>query len=530
VGRSINTNFTALNGGRAEPGAPKNKNDGGESVNIAKRLLLGSAAGLITTAAAQAADLPVKAKPAEYVKVCSLYGAGFWYVPGTDTCLKIGSYIRVQTMYNADNGGVATGAGDGGSGGHQTRTDSANFAFRNRNVLSVDLRTQTEYGTLRSYMNVGSEWTTTSSGTAGNNAAAADSLFVNRGFIQFAGFTAGRIRSYFDINSLSPYSYSRLPDGDTGSKGIYGLAYTAQFGNGFTATLSFEDNGEANGGRGLMVSNVNMTEWTTGGASGVQATSFDNKGQQMPDVIGSLRVDQAWGYAQLSSALHNASGGYYGGVNSTVNGHPADKFGFAVAGGFTINNVLGMRGDSVGMQATYSEGAAGFATRRTGPQAIYTTSSNAGFGWLSEGLYTAGSAVELTTVWLVDGFYQHFWNPKWRTSLWASYTEVDYNGAERAMVCAGAGGGLTPGFISGLSAVSNCNPNYSWVLVGTRTQWNPHPDLDIGVELMWTHLNTAFKGTATLAASGAQPAIVGAHIDDQDELSVLVRFQRNFLP
>ena len=59
-----------------------------------KTVLLGSAAGLMAAAGAQAADLPVKAKPVEYVKVCSLYGAGFWYVPGTDTCLKIGSYIR----------------------------------------------------------------------------------------------------------------------------------------------------------------------------------------------------------------------------------------------------------------------------------------------------------------------------------------------------------------------------------------------------------------------------------------------------
>jgi len=48
--------------------------------------------------------------------------------------------------------------------------------------------------------------------------------------------------------------------------------------------------------------------------------------------------------------------------------------------------------------------------------------------------------------------------------------------------------------------------------------------------LVWTRLNTAFKGTANLAASGARPAIVGAHIDDEDVLSVLFRVQRNFLP
>jgi porin-like protein len=503
---------------------------GGVHMTVGKSLLLGTAAGLVIAGGAQAADMPVKARPVEYVRVCSLYGAGFWYVPGTDTCIKIGSYVRVQTMYNADNGGVAPGSGDGGSGGHHTRTDQAAFAFRNRNVLSVDLRTQTEYGTLRSYMNVGTEWTTASNSTAGSTGTVADAIFVNRGFIQFAGFTAGRIRSYFDINSLSPYSYARLTSGDTGAKGIYALAYTAQFGNGFTATLSFEDGGESNGGRGRFTSNANMAEWSIGTATGVQATSYDNKGADMPDVVGALRVDQAWGYAQVAAALHDASAGYYGTTNSTLNGHPSDKFGFAATGGFTLTNVLGFKGDAFGLQATYSEGAAGYATRRTGPQAIYQTSSTAGFGWLSEALYTNGSAIELTTAWNVNGFYQHFWNPRWRTSLWGSFTEVDYSGAEKSMICAGAGGGLTPGFITGLSAVSNCNPDYSWWLVGTRTQWNPHPDLDIGVELLWTRLNTAFKGTANLAASGAQPAIAGAHIDDQDELSLLVRFQRNFLP
>ena len=78
-------------------------------MKMVKGLLLGSAAGIVAVAGAQAADLPVKAKPVEYVRVCSLYGAGFWYVPGTDTCLKIGSYIREQVEYNAGNGGVPIG-------------------------------------------------------------------------------------------------------------------------------------------------------------------------------------------------------------------------------------------------------------------------------------------------------------------------------------------------------------------------------------------------------------------------------------
>src|SRR5262244_2844350 len=201
-------------------------------MKMVKSLLLGSAAGLVAVAGAQAADLPVKAKPVEYVKVCSLYGAGFWYVPGTDTCLKMGSFVRVQTTFNNTTSNIPIGGGNNDPGGRQTRTDTANFGFRVRSALSVDLRTQTEYGTLRSYMNVGAQWSTSANGAADNQGTAADTLWVDRGFVQFAGFTAGRIRSYFDINSTAAYSYGSLKNNpDTGAVGIYGIAYTAQFGN-----------------------------------------------------------------------------------------------------------------------------------------------------------------------------------------------------------------------------------------------------------------------------------------------------------
>ena len=75
-----------------------------------------------------------------------------------------------------------------------------------------------------------------------------------------------------------------------------------------------------------------------------------------------------------------------------------------------------------------------------------------------------------------------------------------------------------------------CSPDFSWWQVGSRTQWNPHPDLDIGVDVTWTHLNTAYKGNSPgiVAANGARPA--ANTIDDQDILSVMFRVQRNFLP
>ena len=72
-------------------------------MKMVKSLLLGTAAGFVAIAGAQAADLPVKAKPVQYVKICSLYGAGFYYIPGTDTCAedrRLGP--RSSTLYGAN--------------------------------------------------------------------------------------------------------------------------------------------------------------------------------------------------------------------------------------------------------------------------------------------------------------------------------------------------------------------------------------------------------------------------------------------
>ncbi len=147
----------------------------------------------------------------------------------------------------------------------------------------------------------------------------------------------------------------------------------------------------------------------------------------------------------------------------------------------------------------------------------------------ADGVFTTGSAVELTTVWGLNGGYQHFWNPKWRSSIYGGYVEVDYDGAATAMICPGGAAGTAVPTGTALTGVTNCALNFSFWDVGSRTQWNPHPDLNIGVAVVWTHLNTAFGGTAILAANGARPG--GTYtIADQDVVSVLFRIQRSFLP
>jgi hypothetical protein len=63
-----------------------------------KSLLIGSAAALVAVSGARAADAVVAAEPEamEYVRVCDAYGAGYFYIPGTETCLKVGGFARYQ--------------------------------------------------------------------------------------------------------------------------------------------------------------------------------------------------------------------------------------------------------------------------------------------------------------------------------------------------------------------------------------------------------------------------------------------------
>src|SRR5687768_10291017 len=64
------------------------------------RFLLTSTAGLAVIAGAHAADLPARTvAPVEYVRVCSTYGSGFFYIPGTESCLRVGGRMRAELSF-----------------------------------------------------------------------------------------------------------------------------------------------------------------------------------------------------------------------------------------------------------------------------------------------------------------------------------------------------------------------------------------------------------------------------------------------
>jgi len=352
----------------------------------------------------------------------------------------------------------------------------------------------------------------------------------------------GRSQSFFDLFTYGgAYSYHNVrTSGDTGASGQNLWAYTAQFGNGFSGTLSLEDPATRKG-----VGTIDVTAPAFFGFNG--ATVNDNGmtintgagggfGFRVPDIIANLRVDQAWGFAGISASLHDASGAYYLTPNSVNNGHPEDKYGWALAAGAKFN-LPGS--DMIGFNVCYSEGAAGFCTNQNSFQA-YENSNRVGLAWIADGVFGSGTQIELTRVWSALAAYEHIWNPKWRTAWGGGYVNVDYNSAATNLINArlpGAGPANCGVVAAGATiaaftpAVGNsCSPDYSFWEAYTRTQWNPVPQLDIGLQVMYTHHNTAYKGAAALAANGSRPAVVNGIIDDQNVWSAMFRWQRNFYP
>ena len=146
-----------------------------------KSLLIGSAAALAAVSGAHAADAIVAAEPEplEYVRVCDAFGTGFFYIPGTETCLKFGGYIRFQTDINRGTGfGVNT----------NNRTSDWNSFTRAQ--FEIDTRTDTELGALRGFIGF--------RGNADSGSSSQSSVFVDQAFIELGGLKVGKFYSWWD--------------------------------------------------------------------------------------------------------------------------------------------------------------------------------------------------------------------------------------------------------------------------------------------------------------------------------------------
>jgi len=504
-------------------------------------LFLGTAAGLVAVVAGsnagQAAELPVKARPVQYVKICSLYGAGFYYMPGTDMCLKIGGWVRAEAS-SGINGNSTTGT--------FTTTDynnryTNNFWSRERGYITADAREQTAYGVARGYIAVG----ISSQNTGGE--ANSGQFSANRAYVQWAGFTAGLAVSFFDFypSSALLYRAGNLPTESTGDGGWWIWGYTAQLGGGVSATISAEERRMSQ----IVFASAGAAGGTLGGpaAPGVAATIPNGAatgagygGWQSPDIVGNLRVDQTWGSAQVMAAAHQLNPGYYGASPTT--GHPGDQWGWVVGGGIKINTPFVSPGDYFVAEVNYTQGATRYLLHGAANRGeLDLVGGTEGFGVGSDcvvgGTLALGNATGcmMTTAWSIDAAYEHYWTPQWHESFVFNYLAETYGtgvGSANSILCVAEGFGAGAG--STAAAAAGCNNDWSFWGVGSRLQWDVTKSFYIGVEAIYQQLVSGQTSTG-LTSAALQPVnsgcpAAGCVVANESNWIFTIRMHKDFLP
>ena len=555
-------------------------------MRVIKSLLLGSTVGILAVGGTQAADLPVKAKAVEYVRICSLYGAGFFYIPGTDTCIKLGGYLRADLTVN---GAIYDGPFWSGEGAIRDRY--ANFYNdRSRLALSVDTRTATEYGIVRTFGQADFQFSTFGSsssigfadkvlpaafnGQVNNDTAGNGYTAVEMVFIQFAGFTFGKSASAFSTpwHGYPGNNSSFLIGGFKSAIGINNIQYTWKFGNGVSATIGVDDSSANNFNRAQIINAIGADAGGKIGFSGACNSIYTDVGcsyggTSVPDLVGNIRVDQVWGLFQISGVVHDNHAGYFSTSNiasssvliigasqagATNFGHPSDVYGGAVSTALQIKNIPTGAGDDIKMDATWSLGASKYvlATSSSTPSSfdIYSGTRFA-MGVVTDSIYSGISSsngnpqtgLQLTDGWGFRGALNHNWDPYWSSSLFGGIAGLSYNATAKTLYCNTYV--INPGIaIRGTANVTNgggtggtfgvgsvCDPGFTISEIGLVTRWTPVKNLTFSAEVLYAYLKTSMSGTIKGAPSSDLPlADTTYSFGNNGTTSVEMRVQRNF--
>jgi hypothetical protein len=519
-------------------------------MRLTPALLTSAAALALASTAASAADLPTKkAAPVEYVRVCSVHGEGFWYIPGTDTCIRVGGRVRAEfgaaSTYNVagavpNNGPLGTiptelgpfpiipgeNAYLGTFIGSRNQ-DATGFYANGR--LFVDARTSTEWGTLRAYIRYDFN---RNSGVYGpgyfysqNNGPSLD-----RAYVQWAGITAGFLESAFGFYQ-NDLNWSSIAGADFATNQF---RYTATFGAGFSASISIEDQTYTKGG--LITANpVALYSVFNGDLYYTGATALGGylyAGTRVPDIVANLRVDQGWGSAQLSGALHQnrwasypgnflAFPGLGAGIGET---NPDGEWGYAIQAGVKINLPMLAAGDVLWLQAAYASGASTYLGTNNIPFSIgYTQGVAADQVWFP--VYNAegaliGTNTKSVTGWALTAAGLHYWTPTIRQALFGSYLKL--NGQTSSYYNA-------TGSIDGGPFGYEYGPGNTTVWqVGTNLIWSPVSGLDIGAEVGYINVKTDNEVPYATFVSPATESAGYLYKNSDNRFYGRLRIQREF--
>jgi hypothetical protein len=452
-----------------------------------------------------------------------------------------------------------------------------NFASRSRMALTFDTRTGTEYGVVRTFGQA--DFNFNGFGTANPSAPpfvispppgglSSNSLMGVGGgyvsteylFIQFAGFTFGKSSSAYSTpwHGFPGNTTSFLLGGHDTVTGLNNIQYTAQLGNGTSVSVGLDDPTVYNR---TSVPNLSIA------GSAIAAGGFAYGGTYVPDIVGNIRINQAWGLLQISAAAHqvNASYNVLGAAGaptalSEISGHPESKWGGSVMAALQVKDLPTGSGDDIKIDASYAKGDTKnvISSAATSPNFSMFGGSNRayqsiGFGQTVDAVYApvglafAGGGLagvggtgdlKLVEAYGIRGAFNHNWDPKWSSSVFGSAAAVRYGGT--------AGSGVVPGDLASAkgqwcasyiaankltaantSADFRCNPDYNVYQLGVVTRWTPVTNLTFAAEVGWFYLDQKMTGAAALTPSAPKPSTI-YEFKDQNTAYLQLRAQRNF--
>ena len=417
-------------------------------MKMTKNLLLGSvaAAFVLGGSAALAADQP-RAPERTPVWACDI--TGFWELPGTDICFKVGGYAKADFIFtfdefnstNMDSGGSneevnngplnvvaaarAAAAGVALNGTGNGTGDQVRFTAR-QSRINFDARTNTSYGTVRAFIE-GDFY-----GQNGNESISNSStLRLRHAFVQFGNLLAGQtwgtlmnlpaLFDTIDFGGANALSFIRQTQ----------IRWTQPLGNGVSLIVALENP------ENLDVRNAGL------GAGGFVA-------DELPDFVAKLAISQEWGHVELGGVVRDMQGGLAAGIASGIGVALEDTAGWAVMLSGRINVPVANGKDDIRFNAIYSDGG----TRHFFGGALASL-GNGG----TEGLREWNAAGQLIESWGVSLGYRHFWTDNLRSTLMGNYIELEN--------------------VTAATSIES-----SWQVLANLI-WSPVPRVDMGVELWY---------------------------------------------
>jgi len=433
-------------------------------MTLMKSLLLGSAAGIVAVASAQAADLPTKkgAPAVQYVQICTITVSGKpvvgFTLPGSDTCMHFTGYItgqieggNLQTGYALQySPGAATVTASGTplaptvTAGTPKGTETATgtygrdaFGYTTRLNFGFDAVSNTSYGPLVGHAEIQIE--------AGNGFdTTGNSAYVNLAYVTWAGLTAGKAPSFFSFTGGGAAWANFFSPDEQGFNQPDVLAYTATFGGGASVSIAAQSDGSMGGSGG-------GTRFTDLGSN------FTFGGQRWPDFVANVKISQGWGSAQVAGVVHDVRAIGYDGTTQT-------RTGWAVDAGVSVNLPQIGAGDDILVTGVYSQNAAWYSGLPDGMWGENGAVNGNGLQMALADTYYDGAGIWQTpTAWSVAAEFDHHFTPDFVGHLEGAVGGVEWNNSQPD------------------SVVSNATS----FIVGGVVNYDPVKNLDFEFELLY---------------------------------------------